>query len=377
MVGECTGARAAISAILERPPAEGIDLVLLDMTMPDGTGLDVLRHVRARAADVDVIAVTGVRDADVVRQVVALGVAQYLVKPFTFAIFRERLEQYRDYRRASTRCRRPHDAVRDRRAAQRPAAERARRAPEGALGRHPRTGHRRRSDGRRAVGRGDGDATRHVARRRAPVPRASRRCRPRRALASLRQSRSARDRVPVAGMTERGDAGGDGRVRPRLPRYRDRDAAAPRPARAHRADLPALLGDPRHGPAPRRRDRGQHRREHSARSAANGRLGPRPARAGLRAGRPGGVCRQRPRPRPPGASARSRMGNVAQARAATEATFVYTNAAPQASVFNQSKELWVGLEDHVLQFADATEQRRIGVHRAGARRRPIRRTAAS
>jgi DNA/RNA endonuclease G (NUC1) len=35
---------------------------------------------------------------------------------------------------------------------------------------------------------------------------------------------------------------------------------------------------------------------------------------------------------------------------------VYTNAAPQASVFNQSKELWVGLEDHVLQFADSTDQ---------------------
>nr|WP_254773855.1 DNA/RNA non-specific endonuclease [Microbacterium sp. cf046] len=50
-------------------------------------------------------------------------------------------------------------------------------------------------------------------------------------------------------------------------------------------------------------------------------------------------------------------GTTAEARAATEATFVYTNAAPQASVFNQSKELWVGLEDHVLQFADSTDQR--------------------
>jgi response regulator of citrate/malate metabolism len=98
VVAECTGARAAVSAILDRPPAEGIDLVLLDVTMPDGTGLDVLRHVRARAADVDVIAVTGVRDAEVVRQMVGLGVAQYLVKPFPFAVFRERLEQYRAYR---------------------------------------------------------------------------------------------------------------------------------------------------------------------------------------------------------------------------------------------------------------------------------------
>lgn len=98
VVGECTGARAAVTALLERPPAAGIDLVLLDMTMPDGTGLDVLRHLRARSMDVDVIAITGVRDTTVVRQVVALGVAQYLVKPFTFALFRERLEQYRDHR---------------------------------------------------------------------------------------------------------------------------------------------------------------------------------------------------------------------------------------------------------------------------------------
>lgn len=50
-------------------------------------------------------------------------------------------------------------------------------------------------------------------------------------------------------------------------------------------------------------------------------------------------------------------GSAAQARAATEATFVYTNAAPQAAVFNQSKDLWVGLEDHVLEYADATDQR--------------------
>jgi DNA/RNA endonuclease G (NUC1)/membrane protein DedA with SNARE-associated domain len=50
-------------------------------------------------------------------------------------------------------------------------------------------------------------------------------------------------------------------------------------------------------------------------------------------------------------------GSPAEARAATEATFFYTNAAPQAGAFNQSKELWLGLEDHVLAYADATDQR--------------------
>jgi DNA/RNA endonuclease G (NUC1)/membrane protein DedA with SNARE-associated domain len=50
-------------------------------------------------------------------------------------------------------------------------------------------------------------------------------------------------------------------------------------------------------------------------------------------------------------------GTPTEARIATEATFVFTNAAPQASVFNQSKDLWVGLEDHILEYADATDQR--------------------
>ena len=38
-------------------------------------------------------------------------------------------------------------------------------------------------------------------------------------------------------------------------------------------------------------------------------------------------------------------------------TFVYTNAAPQAAGFNQSKELWSGLEDYVLEHADVYDQR--------------------
>lgn len=97
VAGECTGARAAISALVER--GDDFDLVLLDITMPDGTGVDVLRHVRARGSRVDVVAITGVRDAEVVRTMVGMGVAQYLVKPFAFATFRERMEQYREFRR--------------------------------------------------------------------------------------------------------------------------------------------------------------------------------------------------------------------------------------------------------------------------------------
>jgi endonuclease G len=50
-------------------------------------------------------------------------------------------------------------------------------------------------------------------------------------------------------------------------------------------------------------------------------------------------------------------GEASEARAAMEATFFYPNAAPQAAGFNQSKELWLGLEDHVLAYAETTDQR--------------------
>ena len=50
-------------------------------------------------------------------------------------------------------------------------------------------------------------------------------------------------------------------------------------------------------------------------------------------------------------------GDTATAAAANQATFVYTNCAPQAGEFNQSKELWAGLEDYVLDYARVYEQK--------------------
>ena len=41
---------------------------------------------------------TAARDVDTVRNAVRLGVAQYLVKPFPFATFREKLERYAAFR---------------------------------------------------------------------------------------------------------------------------------------------------------------------------------------------------------------------------------------------------------------------------------------
>ncbi|MCS4275858.1 response regulator of citrate/malate metabolism [Mycetocola sp. BIGb0189] len=95
VVAEAVGAYQAVAIL--RDDAHPIDLILLDITMPDGSGLHVLRHIRARGTDTHAIVISGVREAESVRRTLALGVAQYLIKPFTFATFYERMAQFRDF----------------------------------------------------------------------------------------------------------------------------------------------------------------------------------------------------------------------------------------------------------------------------------------
>jgi response regulator of citrate/malate metabolism len=84
---------------LEILGSQPVDLVLLDFHLPDVKGLDMLRLLRARsAAPVDVIAVTAARDPESIRAAIAHGVSQYLVKPFAFATFADKLERYARYR---------------------------------------------------------------------------------------------------------------------------------------------------------------------------------------------------------------------------------------------------------------------------------------
>jgi response regulator of citrate/malate metabolism len=92
-------ARAATGAeALRRLRAGGVDLVLLDMNLPDMHGLDIIRAMRAGGHGADVIAVTSARDLAVVRAAVSQGIVQYLLKPFAFAALREKLERYQAYR---------------------------------------------------------------------------------------------------------------------------------------------------------------------------------------------------------------------------------------------------------------------------------------
>lgn len=101
VVGEAhTGAEA-----LEMVAASSPDLVLLDIYLPDMSGLEVMRRLRVADAPVDVIAVTAAKDVETLRGAMHSGVLHYLVKPFLYDTFRERLERYATLKRRLERMR--------------------------------------------------------------------------------------------------------------------------------------------------------------------------------------------------------------------------------------------------------------------------------
>ncbi|MGW0971093.1 response regulator [Streptomyces sp. NPDC002516] len=96
-------AHSAAEALLRMEALPRPDLVLMDHHLPDETGLAVVQEMRRRGLQIDVIMVTAARDLTIVRAALRQGVLQYLVKPFSFAGLRAKLESYAELRRTLER----------------------------------------------------------------------------------------------------------------------------------------------------------------------------------------------------------------------------------------------------------------------------------
>jgi DNA-binding NtrC family response regulator len=64
--------------VMEQHPA---DVVLLDLRMPDLDGLDVLKVIKQRWPDSEVVVITGYPSIETAKQAVRLGAFNYLAKP--------------------------------------------------------------------------------------------------------------------------------------------------------------------------------------------------------------------------------------------------------------------------------------------------------
>jgi len=70
------------------------DLVFVDITLPDGNGLDVIHTLRANNQSCHFIMTTAVRETTIVEKAVQLGVIDYLVKPIRMSRVNQALNDY-------------------------------------------------------------------------------------------------------------------------------------------------------------------------------------------------------------------------------------------------------------------------------------------
>ena len=80
----------ALEWLRKRP----VELLILDVYMPRMSGLELLRELRAEEITLDVIMVTAANDSKTVDALLKLGVADYLVKPFTARRFQQALDTF-------------------------------------------------------------------------------------------------------------------------------------------------------------------------------------------------------------------------------------------------------------------------------------------
>ena len=80
---------------LDMAAVQPLDLIISDYNMPEMDGLSLLRAVRGHPAvrKLPFILLTGRGDKELVVQAAQAGVNNYLVKPFTAAILRQKIEQ--------------------------------------------------------------------------------------------------------------------------------------------------------------------------------------------------------------------------------------------------------------------------------------------
>ena len=72
-----------------------IYLILMDVFLPEKSGIDILKSLREKNIFIDAIMITAANSTDEIKKAFAYGVVDYLVKPFEFERFKEAINKYR------------------------------------------------------------------------------------------------------------------------------------------------------------------------------------------------------------------------------------------------------------------------------------------
>ena len=82
--------KQALEALNQVP----VQLILLDIYLPGGSGLQLLRKIRTEERQIEVIMVSAAKDGAQIREAFRLGCLDYIMKPFTYERLRDGLEKF-------------------------------------------------------------------------------------------------------------------------------------------------------------------------------------------------------------------------------------------------------------------------------------------
>lgn len=91
VVGKALNAKETMEMLEEKE----VDLLLLDVYMPDELGTDILPKIRDRFSHVDIIMITAATEKRMLEKSIRNGVCHYLIKPVTLDKFIETIEDYK------------------------------------------------------------------------------------------------------------------------------------------------------------------------------------------------------------------------------------------------------------------------------------------
>ena len=99
-VVKVAGTAQEASDALEQEP---VDLIVLDVYLPDRTGVELLKSLRRGGLPVDVVMITAAHDAPTVEESMRYGIFDYIIKPFSFDRYKACLVNYRKQKEAISR----------------------------------------------------------------------------------------------------------------------------------------------------------------------------------------------------------------------------------------------------------------------------------
>ena len=89
--------KMAIEILADKAKRQQIQIIFLDLTMPEMSGLEVLEWINKNNIKIPTILQTGIEDKKEIEKAKALGIKDYIIKPYTKGQLNQLIVKYSEF----------------------------------------------------------------------------------------------------------------------------------------------------------------------------------------------------------------------------------------------------------------------------------------